>query len=70
MTVEELYLQMVQIRNGPMWERSRDANVVVLLDIPSMGPRASSPLKSASLGVDWEKNMFMFKAAESITRNT
>ena len=70
MTVEELYLQMEKIRNGPMWERSRDANVVVLLDIPSMGARASSPLKSVSLGIDWEKNMFMFKATESIIRKT
>lgn len=66
MTLEELSILIDNHKNGPMWRRNKDCEVVILLDMPSMGPRSTTKIVSGGIGVDWEKNMFIFKSAEPI----
>ena len=66
MTLEELAEQIDKIRSGPMWRPSKDANVVVLLSMPSVGPRRSSAVEGMSLGIDWDKGSFFLKTADPL----
>lgn len=66
MTLQELADQIDKMQNGPMWYRNKDANVVVLLSMPSVGPRRSSAVESMSLGIDWDKGSFFLKTADPL----
>lgn len=59
MTVEELYKILKRgIENDNTHKDFANLEVVVITHDPSMGPRASSILKYASRGIDWEGGLF------------
>ena len=50
-------------------ENDLDAHVVITLDEPSIGSRASTSIIMAHMGFDWEANQFRIEPKEPIARN-
>jgi hypothetical protein len=51
-------------------DRHDDDDVCIVLSMPSMGPRASSLVKSASFGFDWEKGQVMLTPEKRLSEKT
>lgn len=49
--------------NGP-YDDERE--VVILISKPSIGPRATTPVKSISFGFDWENGLALIRAEETL----
>jgi hypothetical protein len=51
-------------------KRHPDDEIVLLLDSPSIGPRASIPIASACSGFDWEKGQLLLSPETSVVKKT
>lgn len=66
MTLQEFADKIDHIRSGPMWKESKEAEVVVRLSMPSVGPHRSSVVESMYLGIDWDRGTFFLNTVDPL----
>ena len=67
--LKELTVRDLKELVGYVSEDDLNARVVITLDEPSVGSRASTSIIMAHMGFDWEAHQFRIEPKESLARN-
>lgn len=65
MTLKEL---KERVDHAMLQERNHDLEVKIVLDEPSMGPTATTSVRSCTVGIDWNLGDFLIAAQDPIAR--
>lgn len=68
MNLEELKKIIDHTIEGLKYEKPNEVPVLITLKEPSYGPRASSEIKYANLGFDWENGQFRIEPSEELVK--